>query len=307
MTELPFLAGSGWLPVAIDDRRESVVLAEVGDLDARAPSFGAALAQLGHRRVRLVPIEEFVTAAAALECGRPARVVAHVGRCGSTLLANLLALRPAARVLKEPSMLHPRDPALLRALMTYCRAEAAAAERDLIVKLTSWSCPALLAAIGDQARWLLLWRDPHEVVASELAEPPRWASSARVRRELAPDGCDPVEVFGRAWVGIVEAFLPEHRRRPVPVSFLDYAELAADRVGALRATQSWFALSSPECLPPGFEAEAVRYSKATDGSTFDPAERHSRRRLDPTHAARVAELTDVTAASLRTSGEALRW
>jgi hypothetical protein len=299
--ELAAFAGRGWLPVAVDERRESVVLAEVGDFDPRASSFGAALSGLGERRVRLVPVAEFVASARALECGGPARIVAHVGRCGSTLLANLLALRPTATVLKEPTVLHPREPGLLRALLAYQRAAAHAAGRELVVKPTSWTCPALLAAAGDGTRWLLLWRDPRQVVASELAQPPRWSESPRA---LPGDGGgDPVEVFARTWAGIVEAFLPG----PAPVRFLDYAALSADKPGALRAVQTWFALPGPDALPEGFDAESLRYSKSGGRSTFDPAACHHRPALGPDDAARVDALTAAAVRVLRADDRVLDW
>lgn len=302
MTELAELSRTGYLPVAVDDSQGNVVLAPVAGFDRRASMFHRGLAGMGELAVRLLPVDRFVGQARGLAPGGRVRMVAHVGRCGSTLLANLLALRPATMVLKEPGALHPRDdPDLLDALVRYCRTVCVAEGLELVVKPTSWTCPALLDTLGAQADWLLLWRDPAAVVASELDRPPRWAErSASVERGPR------IDRYAGVWAKVVQTFLPGSRPPGVEVRFLDYARLAADKPGALRAVQTWLALSAPGELPRGFAEEASRYSKSRD-TRFDPGSRHRRRELDPTEAARVAELTAAALAGLRAGKEALTW
>ncbi|HEY2204826.1 MAG TPA: hypothetical protein VGH99_10180 [Pseudonocardia sp.] len=305
------LVEAGCLPVAVDQARGNVVLCPVLDLSFREPSFGAAVVALGSRPVRLVPIPAFRAFADALtgaELGPPAGMIAHVGRCGSTLLANLVGLGADTVVLKEPSVLAPTDPGLARALLRFCRAVVASAGRELVVKPTSWTCPALLAAAspagggeGPGARWLLVWREPEAAVRSLCATPPDWADSPACRAELArlagrvPD--EPAARYAAHWSAIVDAFLAAP---PSDVRFLDYRALTADKPDALRRTQRWFGLrDAGGTLPAGFDAEAGRYSKATDGTRFDPAAAHHRPGLPAPDAELVALGTGAARAALR--------
>lgn len=299
MTTLPSLAARGFLPVTVDAERRTLVLAPLADLPFREATYARTLAAHGDRQASVVPVTAFVRHAAQLPPSSPAGVVSHVGRCGSTLLANLLALRPGTLVLKEPGFLNAAPPELLRALMTYCRAAASAAGRELVVKSTSWSSPALLAAAEpDDARWLLLWRDPVEVVRSALASPPPWADSdAAATAAVVLDGptTRPAVRYARQWDAIARAFL----RTDLPVRFLEYARLAAGKGTALRAVQRWLALRDADTVPDAFATEADRYSKAADGTRFDPSARHHRPDLTPADTAAVLALTRETLGALR--------
>jgi hypothetical protein len=292
----------GCLPVATDAGRGIVVLSPLADLGFPEERYDRALLERGRRRpAHLMPVDEFVGAVAGLVAERPpprAGVVAHVGRCGSTLLANLLGLRADTLVLKEPGFLHSPDRPLLAALLDHCRLVAAERGTGLVVKPTSWTGPALLEAAAPAARWLLLWRDPEAVVASELDRPPPWAAAANSRAELArrvdPVPDDAVARYATHWLDVVRAFLPAP-----DVRFLGYPRLAADKASAVRAAQSWFGLPEPDRLPHGFADEAGRYSKAPGATRFDPAGGHRRGSLTGDDAARVGRLTAAAVAALR--------
>jgi hypothetical protein len=111
-----------------------------------------------------------------------AQIIFHCGRCGSTLLGRMLEVEPANRVLLEPN-------ALLRFLevnrATFDRAEtrrdlqtlvaayglaAAPEEKRVVLKLSSTSIVRveLFRACFPDAQFVYLFRDPAEVVASEL-------------------------------------------------------------------------------------------------------------------------------------------
>jgi hypothetical protein len=114
-----------------------------------------------------------------------AGVVFHTARCGSTLLAHLLAAGDDTRVLAEPSVVnqaltHPgladgARRALLRRLAATCGSGPAPAEA-VVLKSTSWNvlhADVLLAAFPE-ARAVFVVRDPVEVLVSLTERPPGW-------------------------------------------------------------------------------------------------------------------------------------
>lgn len=116
----------------------------------------------------------------------PAALVFHASRCGSTLLAQMLAGLPRNTVLSEPS---PLD-SLLR--LQYCDPGRAARQRGwvsallsaygqrrqngagrLLVKLDAWNVfeASLLRELYPDIPFVFLYRDPLEIVVSQLAQP----------------------------------------------------------------------------------------------------------------------------------------
>ncbi|MGC4010597.1 MAG: sulfotransferase family protein [Pseudomonas sp.] len=116
----------------------------------------------------------------------PAALVFHASRCGSTLLAQMLAGLPRNTVLSEPS---PLD-SLLR--MQYCNPGRAARQQEwvsallsaygqrhqngagrLLVKLDAWNVfeASLLRELYPDIPFVFLYRDPLEIVVSQLAQP----------------------------------------------------------------------------------------------------------------------------------------
>jgi hypothetical protein len=134
----------------------------------------------------------------------PSGFVFHMSRCGSTLVAQMLAALPSALVLSEPP---PVDTVLRTAapeetLVEWLRGMIAALAQPrrpeqsrLVVKLDAWAIfalPLIRAAFPD-AGCIFLYRDPVEVVVSQLERrgyhtipgvlPPQWF------------GIDPADVF----------------------------------------------------------------------------------------------------------------
>ncbi|HEX4251317.1 MAG TPA: hypothetical protein VH008_25880 [Pseudonocardia sp.] len=329
MTVLDAHLARGSLPVAVDRGRDAVVLSPLLDLPFVETRYDRSVFGHGRRPVYLVPRPEFVEAVARLVEPPALNVIAHVGRCGSTLLANLLGLRPDTLVIKEPGFLRTPDRELLGALLRYCRTAASVAGRSLVVKPTSWTCPAVREAVSPHdttglsetagprdaeglrdaagTRWLLLWREPGAVVRSALATPPPWADAPDARAELArrvsPEPTGAVARYAWHWLDVVKVFpsAPDPEAPGPAVRFLAYPELVADKQVALLAVQAWFRLPGAGVTPAGFEAEAGRYSKAADGTRFEPAGAHRRAELTPADAALVERITGPTLAALRGS------
>jgi hypothetical protein len=252
------------------------------------------------------------------------RVIAHVSRCGSTLMANLLALRSKTMVLKEPAFIaelaqavalapsgveQRRYAALLARLLAYVAHTAAAAERTPVVKLTSWTVPIVLACLDEVAihsQWLLQWREPDKVVSSNLAVPPSWGKPSHrcraARRVVGMDTfeLDDLELYALVWTHVVSAFA----RSSDVTQFrtLGYGEFCEDKARGLRAVETWFGIDGPG-LPPGYAAESNRYSKGRPTDAFDPAGIHVRPDLDPAAAQRLDALTGAARAWLMDCAE----
>jgi hypothetical protein len=115
----------------------------------------------------------------------PSGFIHHMSRCGSTLVAQMLAADPSHVVLSEPE---PLDGVLRWAVesdapialqVAAVRAMVAALGRGrtesasrLFVKLDSWHTAALplLRAAFPETPWIFLYRDPVEVLVSQLRQ-----------------------------------------------------------------------------------------------------------------------------------------
>jgi hypothetical protein len=118
----------------------------------------------------------------------PAVFVLHASRCGSTLLAQVLAGMASHVVLSEPPPLdavlraHHDDPSVaesqpawIAALLSAWGQRRRGTERALVAKLDAWNIfelPLLRRACPDTP-WIYLYRDPLAIVASHLEEPGR--------------------------------------------------------------------------------------------------------------------------------------
>lgn len=118
----------------------------------------------------------------------PTAFVLHASRCGSTLLAQVLARFDSHIVLSEPPPLDvllrahyrpegidPHQPAWIAALLSAWGQCRSGKERALVVKLDAWNIfemPLLRRAFPDTP-WIFLYRDPLEIVTSHLAAPGR--------------------------------------------------------------------------------------------------------------------------------------
>lgn len=194
-----------WLPYRIDIAPEVPVVqwCRTGGRRLTEPFFEQ---DLHHHMAR--PLNRAVDlrsglddAAATLEAHpglAPTAFVFHLGRCGSTLIARMLAADPANRVLSEPG---PFDSVLRAPLQrpvdepTYhawlqtalgCMSRPAAGEHRLFVKLDCWAVMAAdhLAAAFPDVPWLVVYRDPVEVLVSMLDQKPLTLLPLMVPSEL---------------------------------------------------------------------------------------------------------------------------
>jgi hypothetical protein len=143
---------------------------------------------------------------------RPAGLIFHMSRCGSTLVSRMLAALPENVVLSEPGPLdqilraRARLPGLTEAqLVALLRGMTAALgrkrhpqERDLFIKLEGWHVlqfPLIRRAFPD-VPWIFLYRDPLEVMASIELERPRQMHPGGIEAGLL--GLDAAAAFALA-------------------------------------------------------------------------------------------------------------
>lgn len=116
----------------------------------------------------------------------PTALIFHASRCGSTLMAQMLAALPDRIVLSEPppldSLLRAErsDPSLAGQLQNHVAALLSAYgqprqanEQRLFVKLDAWNLfeASQLAALYPQVPRIFLYRDPLEIAVSQLRQP----------------------------------------------------------------------------------------------------------------------------------------
>ncbi|EZH76255.1 MAG: sulfotransferase family protein [Pseudomonas sp.] len=116
----------------------------------------------------------------------PTALIFHASRCGSTLMAQMLAALDDNIVLSEPPPLDnllrahrldpqvaPRQPAWLAALLSAYGQRRQGSEQRLFIKLDAWNvfeAPLLLSLYPEVPR-VFLYRDPLEIVVSQLRQP----------------------------------------------------------------------------------------------------------------------------------------
>ncbi|WP_243434727.1 sulfotransferase family protein [Pseudomonas sp. 30_B] len=131
----------------------------------------------------------------------PGAFIYHASRCGSTLLAQMLAGLGRHIVLSEPPALdsllraHLLDPAAtdrqpqwIRALLSAYGQRRQGGEERLFVKLDAWNVfeAPLLHRLYPDTPGIFLYRDPLEIVISQLRQP----GMHRVPGLLGPSGLD---------------------------------------------------------------------------------------------------------------------
>jgi hypothetical protein len=180
----------GWLPIQVMRAPHfPVEWAWFGDRPLGEPFFENAI-----REAMMFPLNRFCrfntplidlpAVAQGLPALQPSGFIFHMSRCGSTLVSQMLASDPSRVVLSEaapfdtllnldrmatvPEDLHI---ALLRAMLG-ALGQRRAGETRLFVKLDSWHTlrlPLLARAFPD-VPWAFLFREPSEVLASQMVE-----------------------------------------------------------------------------------------------------------------------------------------
>lgn len=186
----PTWAPSGWLPVALTEYAGQVAIdwARFGDAPIDRSFYADAIATATYRPFNRVlrhatALDAFVAAAPAQPAASLGGLIFHMSRCGSTLVGQMLGVLDATISLSEPGPLdavvrfalarpdipQDRHVALMRAMVA-ALTRPGKGEQRCFIKLDSWhilALPLFRAAFPD-VPWIYLFRDPAEVLVSQL-------------------------------------------------------------------------------------------------------------------------------------------
>jgi hypothetical protein len=229
----------------------------------------------------------------------PKALVFHVGRCGSTLLCNLLSSDPDRVVIKEPEFINSlllsaametdtgaKDriwaliTCLLRSLTAGVRVAIDGSERECVVKLTSWNllhAHEIVRRLGP-IPLVVVVREPWATVASFLQERPYWYGSRPADQDLLSTRArqEDAGLFAASWSRTIEIALSLPQRQTLFVSYreiVDEPDLVLERVNR-HLGDGRNSLGSSR-----IQAVLGQYSKGGRGETFDPDGRHLREGL----------------------------
>lgn len=183
----------GWLPAAIDDDRVS--WRWFGRRGLHDGFYAHELLTAGFLAInRLFAVE---TPLSALPSGSraPDGLVFHMSRCGSTLIARMLAADRDATVISEAQPIDAAarrgDPALLRAVVAAFARPRGIGEARLFLKLDCWNSRAipLFRAAFPDTPWIFSYREPVEVMVSH---------ARRAGSQMVPS-LVPSSILGLAW------------------------------------------------------------------------------------------------------------
>lgn len=298
------LSRCAMMPVSVGDNldvRFRDMAGEAFDAPTFDDSIDRARSRTGPRRTFSLPADAIIATATRPPRAAPQAIILHVGRCGSTLLCNLLAGGGERVALREPEFLNSlflagaatRDPAEIARIdelagqLTACLARAVQ-PRKAIVKLSSWTAPlaAPLLVRFPGTPVIVVVRDPWQTVASFLAEPPYWYGPASA--ELANERAGAVRFFAEAWRSTVMAArrLPGER-----IMFVDYEDIVGNPAATLAKLRRHLGDEGPPPAQAALDVTLASYSKATSAEPFDPSGKHRRAVLPPDLADIVTAVT----------------
>lgn len=297
------------MPVGMSQSLEAVFL-DMGDQTFDAPAFDDIVTRVRaagegcHAMEFRLPARAVIDALPPLApC--PRGVMLHVGRCGSTLLCNLIAKTTDWVALREPEFLNTlvlaraatSDPgqisrvdALLERLIDALT--RATRPRSSIVKLSSWTTVIGAPLIGrlNHAKIVVVVRDPWATTASFLDQPPHWYGRS------PPDGqfseterVSAARFFAESWRSTAEAACRLPRDQTVFIYYEDIVEHPQDTVHRV--------LHHLADKDPLFNAEPIAqimaaYSKSSLEAPFDRTGAHRRSDLDSNITAIVTAIAE---------------
>jgi len=182
---------AAWTPVAVNLEPPSIDWGDLRGLRFAEPFFQQTVERWAGGAPQPLVRTDFA-ALAALDAAPsldPSALVFHLSRCGSTLVSRLLSTAPHRLVVSEPmpinTLLMARSRefdeeatvATLRALVRALGRKRFGDERHYVLKLSSWNVRfvTLFRRAFPNAPIVWVQREPAEVLASLIADPPGWA------------------------------------------------------------------------------------------------------------------------------------
>ncbi len=200
---------AGWMPVRVNWTPSGLKLEwrYLGDLRFTDPFFQQTVDRCVEppnqpARRRETPIEALAELADRSPSLAPTGFIFHMSRCGSTLISQMLAVRPENVVISEADPIdgvlraHLRDPKItaeqqvmwLHLLLKVLGQRRFAREKHLFVKFDCWHtlCLPLVQRAFPEVPWVFLYREPEEVLVSHRR---------RVGGQMVPGKLEPA-LFG---------------------------------------------------------------------------------------------------------------
>ena len=293
-----------WLPVdaLVNDGRPVIEWMDLRDADFAEPFFSETVARVNANGLRQRVLTEFdflVQLETSLDSLEPSGFIFHASRCGSTLLANACRALKGSVVIAEAPILDKiisrlfTDAELNSAkellYLVFLRAAVKALgqrrrgdERHYFIKFacTSTLQMSRIRRIWPMVPFVFLYRDPVEIVASNLRSIPEWMQpESNPKTAAAIVGVDvseltrlaPEEYCARA---LGRFFLEADGNRELNTKLLDYDQLTSEM---LIKTMAFFGAS-----PSSDEMDEIReasrlYSKDLSRSRIFHADGKAKR------------------------------
>jgi len=236
----------GWTPVAVraDGETPTVDWADLRGMSFDDPFLEQTVERAMRDPYRLLfqrstPLGDLRRVPELVESLPPSGFVFHMSRCGSTLAAQMLGATGSTLVVSEPDPLDAVVTAsgpveelalLVRGMVAALGQPRSAAQRHYVVKLDAWAVfrLPLLRRAFPEVPWVFLFREPHEVLASQLRQRgshlvpgvlPESMSGVPADRAIA---MPPEELCARILARFCEAALTDADERTL---FVDYTTL----------------------------------------------------------------------------------
>lgn len=181
----------GWTPIHVTTRRHppTVWWCRLGPVRFTDPFFEQTIARALRNPATLLfqretPLEDLGTYERASDAPKLAGFIFHLSRCGSTLVAQMLAALPRSIVISEappidqvlmshlchPSVTEEKRRSWLRGMIAALTQRRFPAEAHCFIKFDSWhmlELPLIRRAFPE-VPWIFLYRDPVEVMVSQV-------------------------------------------------------------------------------------------------------------------------------------------
>jgi hypothetical protein len=306
---------AGLVPVAFAFARRRVRLLDLRGVDCRESELGKTVRRWSAEHPDMTPLDldldAFMAAAGRTPVPPPAGIIFNVARCGSTLLANMLAAPAGHLVVKESTTVgvllreiligeakaRGECEALLTVTLPLFGRAAGTPHAHVFVKPHSWATvtAGTVLRLFPDTPTIFLYREPAAVVASMLAKAPYGGLFDQPRAPLAPffpsllaaeAGLSPAAFHAHLWRSPVEAALALPAGR---VLFLDYDDLVAHPEDVIRRTLGHLGIGPAPVTVAAMRDAMHLYAKDEGRQTpFDPDGAHRRPPLTAEQRADVA-------------------
>lgn len=288
----------GWTPVDLDLERELVAWTDLRGVELTEPflfqTFLRHWQRSGGPSGRFTDLRALLGLRHRLPGHAPTGFIFHVSGCGSTLLSKMLAALDRNLVLSQPTAIsevllgHPprfdgsARIELLRAVVRALAQPRGAPKQHCIVKLLSWNVLhlQLFRVAYPQVPWVFLYREPVEVVISNVRAEPEFPSpfSRFMWRDLQHDLEAAHRLTGLPGPEIATLTRPQYCARTIanllsaPIAELpdggmaiNYRDLVSEP--CLRAVLAHFGMEATDAEVAAMLERSRYYSKDLGGRT----------------------------------------